>query len=498
MGDIVLLGKSALGLVGAILTIALPTRAFLFRLTNRQFSWLAFAALLASRLALFVLLYLVLNLQVQSDTKDYYDWTKDWLAGKVLYDEIPSCYMPFFHYIIAGAVLVWDSGKSAVLLAILMDLAALLVWTRVSRALFDERITRIATVLYVVNPIAIWSVAAAGQNQVWLMLMLGISLLFLARGRDMLSGAALGASIIVVKFLSMLYAPAVALCSRRPVLWSIAFVAVPFIVYAGYRMGGVDLKDTGRIVASETSSGNLPYMVSLVGVDVRGDGFKRGATLVGAGMLALLCATAAWKLRHGPREPRRAIFLVTLFQVAFMLVSKKSHAFYLEMCFFAVLLTLACYADGPSLRKALWFFAIFLVAGSVEQSLWFRDNWMRMNDFHVLWDAQLRQEYSLGVLALFFLLQLILLGFYLWTFMLSWRLAFAKSTDRVATLTQQAFNPAPDCRWCENGLYLGVQLSSETSHDPRAHGTCKAVKPTPPEVPALQVSPAQPQRRRRR
>jgi hypothetical protein len=112
------------------------------------------------------------------------------------------------------------------------------------------------------------------------------------------------------------------------------------------------------------------------------------------------------------------------------------------MCFFAVLLTLACY-DGASFRKALWIFAIFLVAGSVEQSLWFRDNWMRMNDFHVLWDAQLRQQYSYGVLGLFFVLQLILLGFYMWTFMLSWRLAFGAATDRVSAVTQKSAESSP-------------------------------------------------------
>src|SRR2546429_355740 len=99
----VLLGKLIVSLALFALLL-LSFRIDLSRIKTRQFTIFVWISLAFVRVAVFVVLYLVMNLTPQSDNIGYYSEAKAALAGGLIYRDFASSYGPLFTYMDAAVV----------------------------------------------------------------------------------------------------------------------------------------------------------------------------------------------------------------------------------------------------------------------------------------------------------------------------------------------------------------------------------------------------------
>ena len=410
-----------------ILTIRHPRT---YTLTNRQFSFASFAIFLISRLGLFIGLYLILGYEVKGDVGHYYfQEGQAVLDGKTVYKDFESSYSPLFAYLIAGILLIWHSAKAIVLAAIVIEFLSLPIWLAVARRWFDERITRIATLLYVTSPIPLLNVAMKGHNQVWVAFLLVISLWLLAR-RDTLSGFVQGFSLIAIKVLSLLYAPVLWLFATGRFRWLGAFALLPVITLIIAFSNEINLFFPLQFQAGHFTGGNLPYLTTIFGIDP-----TTGAARLmydSITMLALM-AIFLWAWSRGiHRQPRNVIHLLTLIMLTFFLFSKKAYAMYLVLSFFAFCLSLASHGPG---FKALLIFAIFGILASLEPTLHFR--WMFSDDqkqfLSVIFQETMPQGMVRWKAVAFLLWDIALVACYAWYFRMTWHNLFGDHTKNAGS-----------------------------------------------------------------
>ncbi len=403
MLDIVTLGKLALGVGSIVALMLLGTWSRLYELSDRSFTRIATVFAVASRLTVFAVLFLILKREPQSDVfAYYYPQAGHALLGQVPYRDFYSSYAPLFPYLMAGAVFLWNTPRSIVLFAVLVELVSLPLWLRVARDAVGERKARLATLLYLLSPLPLVNVAINGQNQVFISLLLALSLFFLSLGRPFASGLWIGASLVSIKILGVLAAPPPFLgAGARKGRWLLGFVLFPLVIYGALVALGVDVLTPLRAESKTWSSGNLPYLLRTLGV-----GFSDasttllvGATLAGVSLLGL------WS-RAGDAKSTR-IYLAALLLLTFLLFSKKAYTNYLVMGFFPICLLVA--ARSPGLRE-LGAFGLFGLVAVLEPSLWHR--WMWVPDPALLFSGA-GPTVSRAKLVIFFSCEALLLASYI-------------------------------------------------------------------------------------
>jgi hypothetical protein len=410
---LVLAAKAALGAALTVLAVLVARGSWVDALAPaRATSWFL-GALLASRLGLFVALFGLAGVPVTSDvTGHYYPQAVAVLAGQVPYRDFPSSYGVAFPYLAALPLRLWNAPESLVLLAIALELVAAPVWLAIARDMGGEAVARRAALLYVLSPVPLVNVAVNGQNQVWVATGLALAIRALLGRRDVLSGLVLGGVAGGVKFLALLFAPALALTARRPVAWSVACAAAPLALLVLGRLGSLDVLLPVRLEAPLYSSGNLPFLLGLLGVDL-------DAVAVQAAMLAALCAvlgaTAAGARFHREGDDRLwTAHAIALLLLTFLLVSRKSFTSYLVMAFFPLCLSVA--AGGLGGRTVALFGALGTIA-VVEPSAWFR--WLDARGLWELGDAV--PPGGRAGLTAFVVLDVGLLAGYVWLVARTWR-----------------------------------------------------------------------------
>lgn len=382
MFEPVMMGKLFLGVALTVASGVVATWRGLHTMDARRFTLLATSALAASRLGLFIALFVILKIEPQSDVVAYYyPQAKHALLGQLPYRDFDSSYAPLFPYIVAAAVKLWDSPKSIVLLAITLEIASLPLWLSVARAATSERIARVGAALYVTNPLPLVSVALNGQNQIACALLLALSLFLVLRRSPALSGLALGASVACVKFLPLLLAPPAFLSAgRHKARWSVAGAAIVVAVYGLFALAGADVFKPARTESALISSGNLPFLLTAAGATSSRGIIGWGALIALVGVLG---AIAIWALiRRMGDEPWRLMPLLTLLLLTFMLFSKKSYTAYLCLAFFPVCVTVA---QQVRRRAGLFLFGGLSALAMLEPSLWHR--WLAPRDLGVLWSS---------------------------------------------------------------------------------------------------------------
>lgn len=415
---LVLAGKLGIAIVCGVAMILAIRHPRTYTLTNRQFSLVSIGLLLFSRLGLYIGLYLIMGYEIKGDVGHYYFLEgQAILDGKTVYKDFESSYSPLFAYLIAGILLIWHSAKAIVLAAIVLEFLSLPIWLAVARRWFDEKTTRIATLLYVTSPIPLLNVAMNGQNQVWVAFLLVISLWLLAR-RDTLSGLVQGFSLIAIKVLSLLYAPVLWLFARGRLRWLAVFALLPVITLIIAFSNEINLFFPLQFQAGHFTGGNLPYLTTIFGIDPT----EGSARLIydSITMLALM-AVFLWSWNRGVhRDPRNVIHLLTLITLTFFLVSKKAYTMYLVLSFFAFCISLASHGSG---FRALLTFAIFGILASLEPTLHFR--WMFSGKEKQFLSVVFQETMPEGMMrwkAITFLLwDLALVACYAWYFRLTWR-----------------------------------------------------------------------------
>jgi hypothetical protein len=423
MNDSVLSLKLVLGVVGTAAALALHRWPALFALSDRWFTGLVLVFVAVSRLGMFALLYLVVGLDVPADVNWYYPIAAEALNGGVVGRDFESEYGPLFCYVLAGALAVWHSTKAFVLVAIFLELLSLPLWLSVARQFFSERTARLASLLYLTNPV-VFVISVVGQQQIWISFHLAAAFWLLARGKDLASGLVTGLMLLTTKILSLLFAPMLALGSRNRAAWVVGFFLLPVGVYGALVLAGG--RFWGPLAAAiGTTSGNLPYLLTLFGLDNRG---ATGTLCMAVLLLALTVIFLAAATRGVARHPPRLIYLTVLVFLTYATLSRMAWTNYQAMCMFPLCLMIV--ADRLGWRAVLAF-GLFGLLSVLEPSLSFR--WAHRSDLSVLWrpvPAGGPERWRVALLALW---DAALLAFYAAYWWRSFRLAFDGLQHQPAT-----------------------------------------------------------------
>jgi len=320
---------------------------------------------MATRIGGFLLLYVFLGLGAPTDTHaTYLPQAHAAIAGQVPYRDFNSSFGPLFPFLLAGLTLVRDSPFIFIVAAMLAEGALLLLWSRLGPRLVPPDSSRRALFAYVCCVLP-FNTVIMGQDELWIALLLTVTLLLVDRGRWIAAGALTGFALPATKFTSLLMWPFLARGSRNPwrFLALAAAVAAPF--YAWIALAGGDILAPIRFEGSLVTNGNLPFLGSLIAPSLF---LGRTAGIAGAAVLS--CLLGVWFLRSrrlDPADTKATLVAITVAELAFLLLFRKSYHSYLAVVYPALCLLMAA-------RLPRWLPAL-LILGTLsvtQQSYFFR------------------------------------------------------------------------------------------------------------------------------
>jgi len=233
--------RAALGSIFAAASYILGSGRWIHRSPQKSFDRAVNLAFIASRLGLYILVYFILHLGVRGDIPGFYvEPARAALQGALPYIGYSTSYAPLHAPLDACLLLLWNSPLVIILFSIIAECFVLPVWLRVSRLFLSEETVRIAAVLYLASALSVQFVTIDGQDNAVLEVLLGFSLLLLARYRALLSGAVLAAGAVVIKFLPLLFAPAFFIVAARRFRWQALVDGEPVITAAVNWLMGED------------------------------------------------------------------------------------------------------------------------------------------------------------------------------------------------------------------------------------------------------------------
>lgn len=411
MLDHTTLSKIVFGLVLSVVA-ALATRSrHVEAMSARRFTAAALVLGVAMRAAVFLGAYVVLGMQAQSDVVlHYYPQARDVLLGQVPGRDFATSYAPGFAYLAALPVALWNSPKSIIILGLLLEVIALPVWLHVARTVSTESTARVATLLYLLNPLPLVNVALNGQNQVYCALLLACSYAMLLQRRPFRAGLSLGLSLVLVKVLGLLLAPGPFVAAgQHRWRWAVGFGLPALVVYGAFVGAGIDVFGGIRHEASDHTSGNLPFVLSIL---LPGGTGARTAWLIA--LAGTLIIVSMWSARRGA-STATSVHVTSALTMVFLILSNKSYTNYLMLAFFPICMTIA--ASLPRWQGVLTFGAASTLA-VVEPSLWHR--YFYPSDLLGTWHSA-TVGHRLGAVAFTFV-ELLLLASYVACLALAWRL----------------------------------------------------------------------------
>lgn len=423
--DRTILLKLAMGAACAILTALLLLWRRWHRCGPRRFTWEITLALVTLRLGLFVLLYAVMRSPYQSDVVAYHNYVAPALAGQLPYNDFYMPYAPPYPYLVAIPTLIWDSPGAIILMSIVLEIASLPVWIAVGRELLDETTVRRAAILSVGSVLSLLHVGLLGQNQSWMALAIGASLLLLLRQRPLLSGLVLGASLAMVKFLALLFTGPMWLAERRRWRWTLGFALLPALVYLPAACW-IDIMHPVKTMGSHYGSGNIFFLLSALGLPLSDPQWQRPITM--AGIASLVAAIIAIMLRGTVNVRAAAAPAMLIVLLVFVMVSKKSYPGYLCMALFPLCLVVARHKRFAAAAMA---FLIFSTLAGAEASLYFRT--LHLQDLRPLRQLGLASADARPYLLMMGV-DLLLLAGYAWLLLASWRWLTTSCAKRGDTL----------------------------------------------------------------
>ena len=329
----------------------------------RRWCLLAFTL---SRLGTFGLIFFVLGLPAQSDVTCYYNEAKAVANGMVPLRDLTPVYGPWFTELCALLLRIVDSPVCLVFASILFEFVSLPLWFKVTDRLYSLRESNLAFLLYTCSPLSLLNVPITGQNHIWFAPFFAISMLLLIRHQSFLCGAVIATSILSVKFLSLLFVPPFAWASKNRWAYAVGFFCVLAPGYGWYVLQGADPGNLASFHAQHGSSGNLPFLLGIVGLDFSLPHLRTMANLFGLATLSGLFLVAMWQKRVV--TPRQVLIFLPLLMVVTLIISKKSFASYLECTLFPLCLLGARF---PSTGERIALTAISGLA-ACEPSIWFR------------------------------------------------------------------------------------------------------------------------------
>jgi hypothetical protein len=369
-GEQTLLARATLGLAAGGITVWLGSSRRLRSPPRQRFDRTLYTAFAASRLGIFALVFLALRTVPRGDVPAYYfDQAVRVLAGQLPYRDFVSSYAPLHPYFDAGLISVWHSPLAIMLASVLAELLLLPIWMRLGREFLPEDTVRLASLLYLASPVSLQFVTIDGQDNVVIAVLVAAAMLLVWRSRPVAAGAVFGASVAGVKFLPLLYAPAIfAAVSRR---WRVVLGAVLVCgaAYGGFALLHLPVLQPLFAEGDLRSAGDLPYLIEAVfGVTLPARLTDGCLLLVLAGVFVCVGRVASG---GGNVVRMRALtYGMASVTLALLVLSKKSWPPYLMLALFPVCLAAGDRASerGRGLRTAL--FALFGFVAVVEHSYW--------------------------------------------------------------------------------------------------------------------------------
>lgn len=360
--------RTALGGLFAIASYIAASGRWIHRGTQKSFDRAVNLAFIASRLGLYILVYFILHLGVRGDIPGFYvEPARAALQGALPYIGYSTSYAPLHAPLDACLLLLWNSPLVIILFAIIAECFVLPVWLRVSRVFLPEETVRIAAVLYLASALSAQFVTIDGQDNAVLEVLLGLSLLLLARYRALLSGAVLATGAVVIKFLPLLFAPAFFLASVKRLRWLAGFATVLIAGYGYFVLRHVPILFPFRLEHGSRTASDLPYVIEAI-VNHTPPNIAEDLTF-GIALLIILALLA----RIGFRRPSREITLGAItfgcvaLNLALLLFSRKSWPDYLVLTLFPLGLL---FGQGDRRRLRLALFAVFNVVAVTTHSIW--------------------------------------------------------------------------------------------------------------------------------
>jgi hypothetical protein len=387
---------------------------------RERFDRTVFSLIAATRLGLFALIFLVLGIAPRGDVPAYYaTQARQVLAGLLPYRDFVSSYAPLHPYLDAGLISIWHTPLAIMFFSVLVELALLPLWLRAGREFLAEGELRVAALLYLASPVSLQFVAIDGQDNVVIAVLLALTVLLVLRSRYFAAGVSFGASVAVVKFLPLIYAPAFFLAVPRRWRMAGGALIVCAVVYGGFLAAGAPILAPLAAEGDLWSAGDLPYVIEAVlGIKVPPRLSDAVVLLALLGILALI-AKAALRADLATRM-RTVTYGMAALTLASLVFSKKSWPPYLMLALFPVCLLVA----GGGVVRERWkvsAFAVFSVVSVTEHSYW-------ASSLAQFTSAKFHQALLAGEAGavLMLLLELLLIVGYLW---LLW-----EAVSRIRTL----------------------------------------------------------------
>ncbi len=370
MIDKVIIGKITLSLcltaVGAAAGL-LPTRKPIEY--SKSSNLTLCSLLLAVRLAVFLLVFVVFRFDPQSDVIGYDSMASRANQGHVPGEsnELPLHYGPLFLTLIGFFLKIWNDPKVLILFEIFAEFVLLVVWLFLGPIIANCQTMQRAALLYIFCPLSVISTAVDGNNDALGGMFVSLFVAFTLRHRPGLGGFVAGLSVVVSKAITAVVGLPVFLASERKPIWLVA-AAVPVVsVYGVWALLlSIDVVAGFRFHAIHYSSGNLPFWVGLFGPDLLVAPGRWFVNVLGLLFILMVACLPLWAHRsfgHGDVVP-----IMAALTVALMIVSAKSFPHYMLCALFPVLLIIA----KMNLKSGIVLYCLFSLSTAIESTLWFR------------------------------------------------------------------------------------------------------------------------------
>lgn len=420
----VIVFKLSLVVIMAVLGERLCGSTRLLTCSDRRFSPLLVLIGVVPATTAFVAIYVFGHYEVPSDVPGYYvPAARAVLSGKVPYRDFGLSYAPLFPYVGAAILRVWNDGRVFVVLDVILSGLSPLLWYAAASEHYERTKTRQAAMLYATSG-HIFILTLLGTSQIWISTALGTSTLLLVRSRSAWSGAVQALTTCTTKVLALLFWPVLWICAPGRIRWLAAAAPACLLLYGGFELAGADILDPLHREGALYSSGNIPYVLGAL----LGEPERMRSALVDAITATALLATIAWfyvQVRTLPLGQRTRLLLpgLALVGFVFMLASKKSFTGYAAFIMFPAILAITLTQTRWRLRSATLLLLNALLA--LEPTLDYR---------YIEFGGPATQAPGSPGFAAFLLMELFLVGFYIYLAYLSGIWIRAASSEPFATI----------------------------------------------------------------
>ena len=368
--------KTAVSLVLGILLIGLLwQRTAVTNRLQRTGTWTLDITWLTLRLVPFLMTYIVLGYQPQSDVATfYYPIGMSALHGGVPYRDVYNCYSPLFGYWLAPFLSLWSDMRMVVLAMMVMEGLAVRLTFRYyqTRESLGERLFR--GVFYYLLPLPFVMVVFSGQEDIilWLFALLAIPLM---QTKPYLAGLVLGLGLLATKAVFVLLLIPVWLLSLRNLRFAAWFTAglltvgVPVALFFYWKTGLLFLEQQSH----EGDYLKAPNWRSILN-PVLTDGMRSAVGLwKWGGLISTLAVTLAgvWRIRATQTNWRYQDYLPFLYILIFSTMSVVQQN---AISNYAYLFMLPLVFSLTNFRR--WWFCVgligFNILAAIHPSLWWR------------------------------------------------------------------------------------------------------------------------------